>query len=94
MPADTDLLNAVTRLFPEIAKNAAEFFVNVKVHGVTVFALYAVNTPITVPGGALFFTVELLILMVISLSGRRRCRLGGPCDLLQIEVNTFASVLI
>ena len=94
MPADTDPLNAVTRLFPEIAKNAAEFFVNVKVHGVTVFALYAVNTPITVPGGALFFTVELLILMVIRLSGRQRRRLGGPCDLLQIEVKNFASVLI
>jgi hypothetical protein len=66
-----DPLNAVTRLFPKIARNPAEFFVNVKVQGTTVpDASRAVNTPTTVPGGALLFTVKLLILMVIQLSDR------------------------
>jgi hypothetical protein len=64
--------NAVTRLFPEIARNPAEFFVNVKLHAMTApEASRAVNTPTTVPAGALLFTVKLLILMVIQLSDRQ-----------------------
>jgi hypothetical protein len=65
LPAKIDA-RAVTRLFPEITKNPAEFFVNVKLHGVTVpDASCAVNTPTTVPAGALLVMVKLLILMVI-----------------------------
>ncbi len=78
MPAKIDRLNAVIRLFLEMAKNPAEFFVNVKLHGTTVpDALSAVNTPTTVPGGALFFTLRLLILIVIQLSDRQWGRLIG-----------------
>jgi hypothetical protein len=36
MPGEIDPLNAVTRLFPETAKNPAEFFVSVKVQGIMV----------------------------------------------------------
>ena len=72
MPAEMDPLNAVTRLFPEIARNPAEFFVNVKLQGMTVpDASRAVNTPTTVPAGALLFTVKSLILIVIQLSDRQ-----------------------
>jgi hypothetical protein len=35
MPGEIDPPNAVTRLFPEIAKKPPEFFVNVKVQGIT-----------------------------------------------------------
>jgi hypothetical protein len=70
LPAKIDPLNAVIRLAPEIAKNPAEFFVNVKLHGTTMpEASCAVSIPITVPAGALLFTVKLLILIVIQLSG-------------------------
>jgi len=55
-----------------MAKNPADFFVNMKLHGMTVpDASYAVNMPTTVPEGALLFTVKLLMLIVIQLSGRR-----------------------
>jgi hypothetical protein len=71
LPAKIDPLNAVTRLFPEIARNPAEFFVSVKLQGMTVpEASRAVNTPTTAPADALLFTVKLLILMVIQLSDR------------------------
>jgi len=51
---------------PEIAKNPAEFFVNVKLHGTTVpDASYAVTTPTTEPAGAVLLTVLLLRLIVI-----------------------------
>jgi hypothetical protein len=54
-------------LFPEIAKNPAEFFVNVKLQGTTApEASRAVNTPTTVPADALLFTFKLLILMVMQ----------------------------
>ena len=67
MPAKIDPLKAVMRLFPEIAKNPAEFFVNVKLHGMAVpDASCAVNRPTMVPEGALIFTVKLLILMVMQ----------------------------
>jgi len=67
--AAADPLHAVTRLLPEIAKKPAEFFVKVKLHGSTVpDASQAVNTPTTVPGGALLFTSKLLILIVMRLS--------------------------
>jgi hypothetical protein len=36
MPGEIDPLNAVTRLFPAIAKKPAEFFVSVKVQCITV----------------------------------------------------------
>jgi hypothetical protein len=56
-------------LFPEIARNPAEFFVSVKLQGMTVpEASRAVNKPTTVPEGALLITVKLLILMVIQRS--------------------------
>jgi hypothetical protein len=49
-----------------MAKNPEEFLVNVKLQGTTTpDASSAVNTPTTVPAGALLFTVKLLILMVI-----------------------------
>jgi hypothetical protein len=35
MPGEIDPLNAVSRLFPAIAKKPAEFFVSVKVQGIT-----------------------------------------------------------
>jgi len=70
LPAKIDPLNAVIRLFPEMPKNPAEFFVNVKLLGTIVpEASCAVNTPTTVPAGAVLFTVKLLILIVIQLSG-------------------------
>ena len=57
-------------MFPEIAKNPAEFLVNVKLLGVTLpDGSYAVNTPMTALAGALLFIVELLKVMVIELSG-------------------------
>jgi hypothetical protein len=69
MPTGSDA-RPVTRLFPETAKNPAEFFVNVKLLGMTLpDASYAVNTPMTAPAGALLFIVRLLKLMVIELSG-------------------------
>ena len=69
LPAKIDA-RPVTRLFPEMAKNPAEFFVNVKLHGMMVpDSSRAVNTPTTVLAGALLFTVKLLMLMVIYLSG-------------------------
>ena len=65
MPAEIDV-RAVTRPFPEIPKNPPEFFVNVKLHGMTLpEASYPVKTPITVPIDSLLLIVELLILMVI-----------------------------
>jgi hypothetical protein len=72
LPAKIDPANAVTRLLPEIAKNPAEFFVKVKLQGMTVpDASCAVNTPTMVPASALLFIVELLRLMVIQLSDRQ-----------------------
>ena len=65
MPAKIDA-RAVTRLLPEIAKNPAEFFVKMKLHGMAVPDVScAVNTPTTAPAGALLFMIELLILTVI-----------------------------
>ena len=75
MPAKIDAL-PVTRLFPEIAKNPAELFVKENSLGMTApDASYAVNTPTTVPAGALLFTVKLLILIVIRLSSGNGGRL-------------------
>jgi hypothetical protein len=72
LPAKIDPLNAVTRLFPETARNPAEFFVSVKLQGTTApEASRAVNTPTTVPEDAVLFTVKLLILMVMQLSDRQ-----------------------
>jgi len=57
MPAESEP-RAVTRLFPAIAKKPAEFFVSVKLHGMTLpEASCAVNTPTTVPEGALLLIV-------------------------------------
>jgi hypothetical protein len=56
-------------LLPETAKKPAEPFVNVKLHGITVFdASRAVSTPTVVPGIALLFMDKLLMLIVIRLS--------------------------
>ncbi len=64
-----DPLHAVTRLLPEMAKKPAEFFVNMKLHGITVpDASRAVSTPTIVPGIALLFIVKLLMLIVMKLS--------------------------
>src|SRR5690348_13328696 len=68
MPTEIDA-RAVTRLFPEMAKNPAEFFVNVKLQGMTPpDESYAVNPPITAPMGVLFAIFRLLILIVIQIS--------------------------
>jgi hypothetical protein len=66
-------------LFPEIAKDPAEFLVRVKLHGMAVpDALYAVNTPTTVPAGALLDMVELLMLIVIfSPIGSKQTRMAS-----------------
>jgi len=69
LPAMADPLHAVTRLLPEMAKKPAEFFVNMKLHGITVpDASRAVSTPTIVPGIALLFIVKLLMLIVMKLS--------------------------
>jgi hypothetical protein len=74
MPAEIDA-RAVTRLFPEIAKDPEELLVNMKSHGMTVpDASLTFKTPIMVPESALLFTVELLILIVIELSDRQWSR--------------------
>jgi hypothetical protein len=53
-----------------MAKNPAEFFVNMKLQAIAVpDSSRAVNTPTSVPAGALFCKVKLLILMVISSPG-------------------------
>jgi hypothetical protein len=68
LPVEIDAL-AVMRLLPEIAKNPAEFFVNMKLQGIAVpDSSRAVNTPTSVPAGALLCKFKLLILMVIYLS--------------------------
>jgi hypothetical protein len=52
-------------------KNPAEFFCYRETAGMTApDALYAVNTPITVPVGASPLSVKLLILIVIWVSDR------------------------
>jgi hypothetical protein len=51
-----------------MAKKPAEFFVNVKLHGITApDASRAVSTPV-VPGIALLFMFKLLMLIVMRLS--------------------------
>ena len=63
MPAKIDPLYAVTRLFPEMAKRPAEPFVTLKSQGMMVpDGPCAVNRPIMVLGGALSFTVKLVML--------------------------------
>ena len=50
-----------------MAKNPAEFFVSVKLHGMAVpDASSAVNTPTTLPEGAALLIEELLMLIVIE----------------------------
>jgi hypothetical protein len=61
----------VVKLLPETAKWPPDPFVTIKLQGIIVpFASVTVSTPTTVPGGALSTTLELLIVIVINISGR------------------------
>jgi hypothetical protein len=52
-----------------MAKKPLEFFDNVKVLGIMLPAFVAVSIPTTVPAGAFWATVKLLIVIVMNLSG-------------------------
>src|SRR5712672_3323623 len=54
----------------------------------------AVNTPTTVPAGALLFTVKLLILMVIQLSDRQWSPLKkeGGARIIILRIRIFVNV--
>ena len=59
-------VQAVTNSLPEMAKNPAEFFVKMKLHGITVpDESIAVSAPIAVPYNALLLIDRLLMEMGI-----------------------------
>jgi hypothetical protein len=85
----------VTKLLPEMAKKPAEFLVRAKVQFTKLPALSALSTPTMVPAGALFFTLKLLMLIVINFSAwlnkRREDSRGFPIRDCEIAIMVSAN---